>query len=248
MRLITDEAYILEVSDLSDADQVVGFFSQNFGTQRGAAKGAKRRFSRYAGQLQPLSKVDVTWAEKGGSSLVRLRSVELIQPAQGLLEDLEGILLACYLAELVLVFAPVSESNPVMFRLLESTVQALRNGVNPNLAARYFEVWILRLTGVFPLPIDCPECGSPFVGGAVLAPLADHLVCTRCGPSVSGTPVDAATLDLLVSIHRFPLAGLDDLRPDGVLLARVERLCGSVRRSFLGHEVRSYRVMKETLG
>ena len=39
---------------------------------RGAARGAKRRYSRFAGELQPLAKVRVGWFEKEGRELVRI--------------------------------------------------------------------------------------------------------------------------------------------------------------------------------
>ncbi|MBZ0113480.1 MAG: DNA repair protein RecO [Thermoanaerobaculia bacterium] len=248
MRLYSDEAFILEVGDLSDADRFVAFMTRERGTQRGAASGAKRRFSRYAGQFQPLAKVKVTWAEKEGRELVRLRSVELLRPAQKLLEDLEGILLACYLAELVLVFAPDSEENEVIFRLLDSTVVSLLAGADRNLAGRYFEVWMLRLAGIFPIPRECPECGGSLEAGAVLPPSADHLVCGRCGSGAGGMKVDSGVIDLLIKIHRTSLAELALIEHDPNQLARLERLAGAVRRAFLQHELKSYEVMQRTLG
>jgi DNA repair protein RecO len=247
MRLYSDEAFILEVGDLSDTDRFVAFMTRERGTQRGAASGAKRRFSRYAGQLQPLAKVKVTWAEKEGRELVRLRSVELVRSAQNLLEDLEGILLAYYLAELVLVFAPDSEENELIFRLLDSTVVSLLAGVDRNLAGRYFEVWMLRLAGIFPIPRECPECGSSLESGAILPPSADHLVCRSCGAGVGGLKVDSEVIELLIEVHRTSLAELARRSHDSGQLARLERLAGEVRRAFLQHELKSYEVMQRTL-
>jgi hypothetical protein len=88
MRLLDDEALLLEVSDLQEGDRIVSFLTRHHGRKRGAARGARRRYSRFAGQLQPLAKVHVSWFEKEGSDLVRVRAVEMLRPPHRLAGDL----------------------------------------------------------------------------------------------------------------------------------------------------------------
>src|SRR6185295_15497988 len=75
------EALILSVADLHDRDRIVVFLTRDLGKKRGVAKGARTRHSRYAGQLQPLAKVQVTWFAKEGAELARISSVELVRAA-----------------------------------------------------------------------------------------------------------------------------------------------------------------------
>ena len=96
---------------LQEGDRIVSFLTRHHGRKRGAARGARRRYSRFAGQLQPLAKVHVSWFEKEERDLVRVRAVEMLRPPHRLAGDLEGILLGCYLAEHALVFAPENEGN-----------------------------------------------------------------------------------------------------------------------------------------
>ncbi len=245
MQLFDDHAFVLETRDLSDSDRVVVLFTREHGTKQGAARGAKRRFSRFAGQLQPLSLVKVQWSEKPERQLVRIRSLELVRSAQPLLEELEGILLACYLAETVAVFAADSDADPVLFRLVDSTVQALLDGVAADLAARYFEVWVLRLAGIFPPPTNCPNCFQPIVDRAVLPPTSESLLCPDCTSSATGLTIGPSPLDLLRAIHRRPLLELAQAAPATTDLRRIETLCAAIRRAFLQQELRSYRVMLE---
>ena len=77
----------------------------------------------------------------------------------GLQGDLEGILLGSYLADHMLEFAQENEPNDHLFRLLDSTLDALLADVDRGLAARYYEAWVLRIAGVFPAPLECPACG-----------------------------------------------------------------------------------------
>ena len=247
MRLLDDEALLLEVSDLQEGDRIVSFLTRHHGRKRGAARGARRRYSRFAGQLQPLAKVQVSWFEREDRDLVRVRAVEMLRPPHRLAADLEGILLGCYLAEHVLVFAPENEANELLFRLLDSTVEALIAGVDRGLAARYFEQWALRLAGVFPPPRECPHCGGSLADGALLPRGGDALLCRRCAGGAAGVSLDAATIELLLRVHREPLAALAASAPDEAVLARVEQVCGEVRRGFLQHELKSYEVMQRTL-
>lgn len=257
MRFHSHEALILEVMDLQDGDRIVAFLTRERGHKRGVARGARRTHSRFAGQLQPLARVRVHWHEKEGRDLVRISGVDLLRPAGRLLEELEGLLLGSYLAEHMLRFAQEDEPSELYFRLLDSTVEALVAGVDRSLAARYFEFWVLRLAGIFPLPRECPACGTPFGdAGAVLPAAGETLLCGRCAradgpenrPAGGDLPAPPAVLDLLVRFGRCSLGALAQGEPPpDELLRRAEEVSGRIRRAFLGHELRSYEVMHKTL-
>jgi len=247
MALITAEALILDVMDLHDRDRIVTFLTREHGKKKGVARGARVKHSRFGGQLQPLAKSQVTWFEKEGRDLARISSVELVRSAHPLQTDLEGILLGSYLADHLLEFAQEGEASDHLYRLLDSTVQALLEGVGRDLAARYFETWVLRLTGIFPAPHACPSCGSPFPPeGAVLPRSGETLLCLDCGGR-SGFAVSPAALDFLCRIGRESLPAVAERAPASAVLRQVEELCGQVRRHFLQHELRSYDVMNATL-
>jgi DNA repair protein RecO (recombination protein O) len=247
MRLFTAEALILDVFDLHDRDRIVTFLTREQGKKKGVAQGAKTKHSRFQGQLQPLAKVQVTWFEKEGRDLGRLSSVELVRPAHRLQEDLDGILTGSYLADHVLEFAQEGEASDLLFRLLDSTLEALIEGVDRDLGARYFEAWVLRLSGIFPSPQACPECGRPFVGGAVLPPGGDTLLCFDCGAGgKGGLIVGPEALAFLRRIGRESLPSLALEAPGAAVLRQAEELCCRVRRQFLQRELRSYEVIHKT--
>ena len=267
-RTLTCEALLLDTVDLHDGDRIVTFLTSEYGKKRGVARGAKRKYSRFAGQLQPLAKVNIGWFEKEGRELVRISTVELLRAGSKLQEDLEGILLTAYLADHMVEFAQENEESEYLYRLLDSTLEALLAGVEPSLAARYFEAWVLRLAGIFPPPHECPLCGHPFnlqggreqgrQGGggraAVLPPNGDALLCAECAGEGGILPrrslvLAPESLDFLRQIGRRRLVDLAQGPPWTVAtLGQVERLCGELRRPFLGRELKSYAMMKETLG
>jgi DNA repair protein RecO (recombination protein O) len=251
MHLFTAEAIVLDVFDLHDRDRIVTFLTREQGKKRGVARGARTKHSRFAGQLQPLAKVTATWFEKEGQELARISAVELVRPADRLHADLDGILTGCYLADHAIEFAQENEASELLFRLLDSTTEALLSGVDRDLGARYFEAWVLRLAGIFPPPQACPACGDPLAGGAVLPSGGDALLCPRCGrgEGPGGMRVEPATVAFLRTIGRAPLAAWGAAAipaVDAAVLRQVEALCAHVRRQFLQRELRSYDVIQRT--
>ena len=240
-------AFILDVFDLQERDRIVTFLTAERGRKRGVARGSRTKYSRFAGQLQPLAKVEASWFEKEGRDLVRITDVSLVRPAARLQEDLEGILLASYLAEHMKEFAQEEEPSERLFRLLDSTLEALLAGVDRQLAARYYEVWMLRLCGIFPVPRECPLCGRPYAGRAVLVESEGALVCRRCAGERRQLVVGAAELDFLERSGRESLKRLARRPPPPAVLGRVEALCAKIRRQFLQAELKSYLVMRQTL-
>ena len=247
MGLQTTEALILDVRDLHDRDRIVTFLTREFGKKSGVAKGARVKHSRFGGQLQPLAKVQVTWYEREGRDLVRISTVELVSTAHLLQADLEGLLLGSYLADHMLELAQEGEVSDHLYRLLDSTLQALAEGVDRDLATRYFETWALRIAGVFPPPHACPNCGRPFSPeGAMLPRSGETMLCLDCG-GPSGFAVASETLAFLIRTAResLPQAALQP--PSPAVLRQIEAVCTQVRRAFLQRELRSYDVIHTML-
>ena len=249
MRAHQAEAILLSVSDLQEADRVVEFLTREEGKRRGAARGAKRRFSRFAGELQPLAKVRVGWFEKEGRELVRIASVELLRAPKRLQADLEGLLIGAYLGESVATFAQIDEPAERLFRLLDATVEALEEGGDRRTLLRYFDAWLLRLAGVFPPPLECPLCGASLESGAALTGSGESLVCRRCAAADPGAiPVSSAAVGFWLRIGGESPARVAARALSEPLLAETGDVVRRVRRHFLGHELRSHDVMRRTLG
>ncbi|MEE2775314.1 MAG: DNA repair protein RecO [Acidobacteriota bacterium] len=251
MRRLSAEAFLLEVVDLHDCDRIVTFLTAEWGRKRGVSRGARTKYSRFAGQLQLLAKVDIGWFEKEGRDLVRIESVELIRPCRGVLETLEGILMVSYFAEHLGTFAQENEDCTDLMRLLERSLGWLEDGTDPELVARYFEVWVLRLAGIFPVPRGCTCCGGDLLEkGAVLTRSSDELLCSDCGRGAGGggaTSVSRAALTFLRATARHTPADLGPEWSQALVLDEVEKLAARVRVSFLQQELRSYEVMQQTL-
>ena len=195
-----------------------------------------------------LAKVEATWRSKEGRELVQLSSLDLMRSAEPLSRDLETVLIGGYLADHMLEFAQENDESQRLYRLLDSSVQALLDGLDVALVSRYFEVWVLRLSGIFPVPVECPLCeGSLLDNGAALPHGDVALVCRQCHPGSDDEILSPEVIEMLIRSRFESLEQMASNAPGTSAVAGVEAVCRMIRRAFLQRELKSYRVMQQAL-
>lgn len=242
MSLKRERAFILSVSPLRETDRIVTFLTEESGKKRGVARGARRLQSAFSGSLEPMSEADVLYFEKEGKDLHRIDSVELVRSSFPLSSELGSALLLSALAESLSTFVADSDPAERFCRLARHGMDALFAGEHPRKISAYFDVWILKLTGVLPAVTACAACGEAFGGGAVfLDETLPGFVGEECAPpgALRLSFGFAGALAAVLS-RRIP-----ELRISPAALAELARVAARLRRRFLGHELRSHRVLSE---
>lgn len=183
MPLLESDAIILKTYPLGEADRIVAFFSRDHGKVRGVANGARRMKSPFGASLEPLARSRIIFFERENRDLVRIQSAEILDSPMSLFADYDRAMLAARLVELIDGFLPDHQPQDAVFRLVCMTLQAIGKACPLDLAACYFEVWMLRLAGVFPDLFMCAVCSR-----ALDAQEQRHLSrglqavqCDRCG-------------------------------------------------------------------
>jgi DNA repair protein RecO (recombination protein O) len=197
MPLYSAEALVLRTYKLAEADRIVVFLTRDRGKKRGVAKGARRTRSRFAGALEPFTRVNIAYFEKENRELVSLNYAE---PVRSPLSAGDTALLgyAGYFAELIDEWSPDGDPNERLFRLAAAMLEAMAAGAPAAPLARYFEFWLLRLQGVYPSIAACQRCGAGLgAEGAWLARPAHVFVCERCRPGGAAAELSAAALAFL---------------------------------------------------
>ena len=245
MRLHSSTAFILGTHALRETDRIVSFLTRDFGKKRGVARGARRPRSTFAGALEPMTEADVVYYEKEGGDLVSVRSVDPIRASFSLSTDLERALLLPAMAESLETF--VSESDPAepFYRLARHAMDALFAGARTAAAAAYFDVWILRLSGTFPSLRECARCGAALPESGPLS--FDERLPGFVGAECPGGPGIRLSTPARSTLARF-LSGPLDPSADPPGLPEVAAITRLARRHFLGHELKSQRVLAEVLG
>lgn len=245
MGLATADAFILGTYPLKEKDRIVSFLTRESGRRRGVAKRARGARSAFTGTLEPMTEARVVFFEREGRELVSIDSIDPVRPSFPLSGDLERALLLSALAESLETF--VSDSDPAepFFRLARHAMDSLFAGAPANVVAAYFDVWVLKLSGLFPTPAECAGCGRPLDAGERLLfdetrPGFIGVECRR-GEALRLSPDAAATLRAFLS---------RPLDPEGApgAIGELVSVARRARRNFLGHELKSQRVLAEVLG
>jgi len=231
------EAIVLNTFPVRERDKLVVFLTPDEGKVKGFAYGARSLKSRFGAALEPLAKVKIAFAEREGDEVVRIESVDLIRslfPAQ---QNLVANVSASYIAETVDTFAQSGDPAELVYRLLDRTAEALLAGRPPLAVVAYTEIWMLRLGGVFPSLRHCIECHGPLERPLRFERVG--FVCQQCRTrDAEVVPNEiAAALD---DIMRLPVS--EFAAPPDVLF-ELRSLAATMRRNFLGHELKSYEVL-----
>jgi DNA repair protein RecO (recombination protein O) len=245
VRLHSSTAFILGTYALRETDRIVSFLTRDFGKKRGVARGARRPRSVFAGALEPMTEADVVYYEKEGGDLVSIRAVDPIRASFSLSTELERALLLPAMAESLETF--VSEADPAepFYRLARHAMDALFAGGKSALTAAYFDVWILKLSGLFPSLRECARCGAALPASGPLA--FDERLPGFVGAECQGGAGIRLSAPARATLARF-VSGPLDPSSDPPGLPEVAAMARHSRRHFLGHELKSQRVLSEVLG
>jgi len=160
MPLLESDAIILKTYPLGEADRIVAFFSREHGKVRGVANGARKMKNRFGASLEPLTHSRIQFFEKENRDLVRIQSAEILDSPMALYADYDCAVFAGHLVDLTDRFLPEHQPHDAVFRLVLMMVQAAKDACPLDIAACYFEVWMLRLAGVFPDLFSCSVCSK----------------------------------------------------------------------------------------
>lgn len=160
MRLVTTDAIVLRTYNLAEADRIVLCLTRDAGLVRGVAKGARRMKSRFGAALEPFTLIRLGFHEKENRELVSISSTEILKSHFNISSRVEAGEILAYMGELVSEFAPPHEADERLFRMVAACIEALADDLGPERAiTRYFEIWLLRLAGLFPDLESCHNCG-----------------------------------------------------------------------------------------
>lgn len=179
MPLKESEAIVLRTYPLHEADLLVTFFTRAEGKVKGVAKSAKKSRRRFGGALEPLTVVRAYWQDKEGQELARLDSCDILQSPLAGEVDYARLVALSHIAELIDELMPDREANDTVFRLVTSVLAQI-SATAIWMPVTYFELWMVRLTGLLPELGVCTECGEElWRQRAFWHPMVDGLMCAR---------------------------------------------------------------------
>jgi DNA repair protein RecO (recombination protein O) len=205
MALVNTDAIVLRTYNLAEADRIAVCLTRSAGLVRAVAKGARRMKSRFGAALEPFTLIRLAFYERENRDLVSISNAEILKSHFDLAAQLEASEVLAYMGELVGDFSPPHEVNEKLFRMVAACIEALESAPeSTRLELRYFEVWLLRLAGLFPDVRSCAECGTRLgEGETACLDVEVNPHCQRCsrGPA---TRLLAETQQTIVATQRLP--------------------------------------------
>lgn len=199
MPLFKSHAFVLRTYKLGESDQIVVFFTQQYGKIRAVGRrnhSPRRRISNYC---QPLCLLNAILFGRPAQSLMRINSVDIVHPFQALQEDFTYLRSGLYLTELIDLATQEHEPLPELFALMRWGLSRLSEVEHPAMLLRFFEVRLLINMGYTPQLIFCANCmrDLPIAKGH-FSPHLGGLICTTCAPSIHRTlNVSDGTVEML---------------------------------------------------
>ena len=206
MPLYRDDAVVLRVHKLGEADRIVTLLTRRHGRVRAVGKGVRRTSSRFGARLEPGSHIDVQLYSRlpeGQAPPDGRRGLDVVQQTESL--DAFGARIAgdygrwtaasaiCETAERL-----TEEGEPALrlYLLVVGALRALTVGEHdPGLVLDAFLLRSMSNAGWEPALRECAKCSAPGPHAAFNVP-AGGAVCEDCRPAGSARP-QLAAVDLM---------------------------------------------------
>jgi DNA repair protein RecO (recombination protein O) len=245
MGLHQTDAFILRTFPLAETHKICVLLTRSDGLIRGVAHGSRRLKSRFGASLEPFTEVHLTYFEKEGKELVRVSNCEIIRSHFWKASKTENAAALSYITELLCEFLPAHEPNEKLYRLVLALLEALEQSVDLDSLVRYFEVWLLKLSGFFPDLRNCASCnGAIEINAGVWLGNDGAPQCYKC----SGGRGTAINIDLRSTLETLlrngPKVFAEAERPVEHLSA-IGELCYRLIRRVIEHDLRSYNLMNQ---
>jgi DNA repair protein RecO (recombination protein O) len=214
MALTETEGVVLRGYNLAEADRIIVLFTRTAGLIRGVARGSRRLKSKFAGALEPFTVLSIEFGEREGRELVSLRNVDIQESLFGLAPNPEVFSSLSGIANLLIQFSPPHEPNEKLYRMLLACIGAFRSDEpQPEAISRYFEIWLLKLSGFLPDMKRCARCGQPVSADSPVYFDSDfRLICAGCSGG-KGLRVPSAALAQILSAFKIgPMEFATDFR------------------------------------
>ncbi len=241
------EAIVLRQYSLSDSDRIIVFVTREYGKVRAAAQGVKKPKSRMAGCLEPLNHIRLEFWTREGKDLGQVRQAELIHSYLGKNPGLVQVCAFSYFAEIANEMVQDNQPNNALFRLILASLDVGEaHGITQSLV-RYFEIWCLKLNGLFPNYAYCSNCGKCVKDEEFFAWIeAGQARCTSCAQG-RGLRIGAGACVALEAMTRLSPVQFAVQPLSSSAALDIERLSQRLLSLHLEKQLKSYRILKEAL-
>lgn len=242
------EAIVLKTLDYGESDQIVTFYTREYGKIKGIAKGARRSKKRFVNALEPFCCSAIHFSRKNPDHLDFIDGCDVASHFSDIRSDLEKTLAASYFLELMDQFTPEHKKSEASFHLLYDFLVLLEKKRPSDALLRLFEIRLLRIAGYDPVLDCCISCRQPLNAGRGYRfdSVKGGIVCSGCKPSDGDAiPVSLGTVKTLLLGREIEIENMGRLLFTAQAAEESRRILSRFIRHILGRELKSLRVLNE---
>lgn len=200
MSLYRDEAVVLRVQKLGEADRIITLLTKRHGRVRAVAKGVRRTRSKFGATVEPFSHVDVQ-LYPGRSLDIVTQAESLHAYGEALVHDYPRYTAGTAILETAeRLTSEEKEPSFKLFLLVVGALKALAEGRDSGLVLDAFLLRALTVSGYEPALKSCARCGE--VGPhRAFSPAAGGTVCPSCRSAGSATPSELTVAHLIALLE-----------------------------------------------
>ncbi|MCK9362027.1 MAG: DNA repair protein RecO [Syntrophales bacterium] len=242
------EAIVLKTIDYGESDQIVTFYTREYGKIKGIAKGARRSKKRFVNALEPFSCSEINFSRQNPEHLDFIDGCDVSCHFPEIRSNLEKTLAASYLIELMDQFTPENKKSESSFQLLHDFLVLLEKRSPSDTLLRFFEIRLLRVAGYDPVLDYCLCCRMPLANGTTYRfdSVKGGIVCNSCKTgNADAIPVSLGTIKTLLMGRELETDNLGRLLLTAQSAEESRRILSHFIRHILGRELKSLRVLNE---
>ena len=242
------EAIVLKSTDYGEADQIVAFYTLEYGKIKGIAKGARKSKRRFANALEPFSYSQLSFLRKNPASLDFIEACDVLGHFPEIRSNLEKTLAASYLIDLMDKFMPDQKKSEASFHLLHDFLLFLENKPFSEGILRFFEIRLLGISGYAPVLDYCLTCKAPIEDRKtyLFDTAKGGLVCKSCQLGhTDAIPISLGTVKTLKMGREWDIENLGRLFFNAQSADESRRILSHFISHILGKELKSLQVLNE---
>ena len=208
MPLYRDDAVVLRVHKLGEADRIVTLLTRRHGRVRAVGKGVRRTTSKFGARLEPGSQIDVQFHSRHDPDdrQVLNRGLDIVTQTETIeafgariADDYARWTSASAICETAERLTEEGEPALRLYLLVVGALRALAEREHdPELVLDAFLIRAMSAAGWEPALTECAKCGAPGPHAAFNV-AAGGAVCENCRPPGSARPLPA-TVALMAAL------------------------------------------------
>jgi DNA repair protein RecO (recombination protein O) len=242
---------VLGAIDYGDSDRIVTFYTDRFGKLKGIAKGARRSARRFANALELFSLSTVMLSRTRGSGLALIENCDVVNHYSGIRNDLEKMLAASYMIELIDHMTLEGKKSTVLFNHVKAFLDLVESNIYSDNLIRFFELRLLRYSGYDPVLDRCIVCGTPidWMDRPCFAVTDGGVRCERChADGLDHIPVSVGTLKTLLKSKEIDIDKVSRLSLSRQSLKESEVVLGGILEHTIGARIKSLKILRQIRG